>query len=172
MHWIDILFPGVWVHELSHAFACWIGGVPIHQIEVSGHSGKVVHAWSSSRNAWLIGFAPLMIGAIVSFLLFAWAKDVIVFNPGAGVLGIWLGFSIGFHSIPSHQDMLNIPTSIGRQFHLLWSGERSLLMKLGKTVVYGLIWPLSLLMVGLAWILNESILFRAVLGLGLFVVAG
>lgn len=172
MHWIDVLFPGVWVHELSHALACWVGGVPIHQIEVGGHSGKVVHGWSSSRNAWLIGFAPLIIGAIISFFLFAWAKEIITTNFLAGLIGIWLGFSIGFHAIPSHQDMLNIPAAVKRQFHVLWKGERSLLTKLSKTGAYALIWPLSMILVGVAWLLNLSILFRAVLGLGLFILAG
>lgn len=172
MHWIDILFPGVWVHELSHALACWIGGVPVHSIEMGGHSGKVVHGWSSSRNAWLIGFAPLIIGAIISFILFAWAKDIISFNFWAGIIGIWLGFAIGFHSIPSHQDILNIPAAVGRQFSLLWESERSVFIKLGKTTAYVVIWPLSMILVGVAWVLNESILFRAILGMGLFWMAG
>lgn len=172
MQWIDILFPGVIVHELAHAFACVLGGVPVHQIEMRGHSGKVVHGWSSSRNAWMIGFAPLVVGVFLSFLFFVWAQEVLSLNPGLGIVLIWLGFSIGFHAIPSHQDILNIPAAVRRQFQLLWESERSLLIKLGKTGVYAIVWPISLLFVGVAWVLNVSILFRALLGLGLFWLAG
>lgn len=158
--WVDILFPGVWVHELAHALACIVSGVPIHKIEVHSRSGKVVHRTSNLRSSVLISFAPLIIGGILSFVLFSYAKEMVEMDILLAALAAWLGFSIAFHSIPSHPDMVNISDTVNRQLHELWSGSRGLLTKIVKSIGYVLIWPLVLIASLAIWAVDLTLWLR------------
>lgn len=171
MSWLAVLSPGVWIHEGAHALACAVGGVKVHRVVVKSHSGMVVHDHSNVRNSILIGFAPLLLGGLLSWFLFAEAKHVWPTDALLSFFLGWLAFAIGFHALPSHQDLANIPTAIQRRFAELWSGPHNVFMKAGKSVAYTLLWVAGAVLVLVGWLVNQSILFRAALGVGLFWVA-
>jgi hypothetical protein len=164
---IDFFFPGVWVHELSHAVACVLGNVPIHRVEVRPHSGMVVHEQSSVRNSLLIGFAPLIVGSFFSILLFSISKSAWEQSPILSIALFWLGFSIAFHSIPSHQDVANIPMTISLRLGQLWRGSASWPKKLAKSGVYFGLWPVAGIVSGFAFLVNLTLLTRVVWSLAL-----
>ncbi len=158
--WVDILFPGVWIHELAHALACMVSGVPIHRIEVHSRSGKVVHRASNLRSSVLISVAPLIMGGILSFVLFSYAKEVVDTDILLAALAAWLGFSIAFHSIPSHPDMVNISEAISRRLAELWSSPRGIGTKILKSVWYILIWPFAIIGSLAVWAVDLTLLAR------------
>lgn len=160
MQLLDVLFPGVFVHEVAHALACTISGVPIHQVEVRSRSGKVVHQASNLRNSTLISLAPLILGFILSTLLFAWSKTLIETDLVLGLVGLWIAFSVAFHSIPSSADMANISGAISRRLNELWKSTHSLPHKLVKSGWYVLVWPLAILGMSIAWIVDLTLLAR------------
>lgn len=171
MNALSIFFPGVWVHEWAHAAGCYACGVKVHKITVKSNAGMVMHDKSSVRSALLIGLAPLLAGGILSFFLFGVAKDVWAQDWVWSAAFFWLAFSIGFHSIPSEQDMRNIPDAVGRRWGELWRSERGLPVKLGKSGVYVGAGILGWVLVGLAVLVNATLLVRLVWATGLGAIA-
>jgi hypothetical protein len=137
-----------------------IGGVPIHHVEVKARSGKVVHQASNLRNSVLISLSPLIVGGILSFLLFDYTKNVWETDFVLGGVLAWLGFSIAFHSIPSHPDMVNIAESISRRFNELWSGSTGIGTKILKTGWYALVFPLAWAGASIVWLADLTLLTR------------
>ncbi|MEK6970346.1 MAG: hypothetical protein AABW68_01470 [archaeon] len=158
--WVDLLFPGIWVHELAHAIGCVLGGVPIHHIEMRSRSGKVVHSASTLRNSTLISLAPLIAGSALSFFLFDQA--FLQRNEGllwAFVMG-WLAFSIGFHSIPSLADMSNVADTIPRRIQEWWSSPSGLAAKILMSGWYLLVWPIAWVGAGVSWLMEQTLWSR------------
>ena len=122
---ISILtFPGVILHEVAHKFFCDITNVDVYEIyyfkPFASTAGHVIHAPTKNiYKMFLIAIAPLIINSVVCMLL--------TFPHGAThflgtdnieydldllfwiylIIG-WMGYSIGFHAIPSNQDMSNL----------------------------------------------------------------
>jgi len=158
--WVDLLFPGVWVHELAHALACLVSGVPVHRIEVHSRSGKVVHRAANLRSSALISAAPLIVGGIVSLFLFSYAKNIADTDIWLAAFTAWLGFSIAFHSIPSHPDMMNVSEAISRRMSELWSSPRGLGTKIFKSIGYVLVWPFAIIGSLAVWAVDLTLLTR------------
>jgi hypothetical protein len=167
-HWIDILFPGVFVHEAAHALACYVCGVKVHRISVHRNSGMVVHDTASVRSTLLISLFPLLVGGAAAFFLLHLAKTEWSRSLFEGIFLAWLGISIGFHCLPSVQDVQNIVSATQRRFQALWAGPRNIVSKLGKSGVYAITWVGGNVLVILALILNATWLFRLLLGLALW----
>lgn len=110
-------FPGVIVHEWSHATMCRWREIPVHEIcyfRFGDPSGYVSHDPPTDFwNTFLISFAPLLLGPAVAFL-----PGVICFfiyiTDGTRIGGIYLGLlyvmllwfvgSVLFHTFPSSDD--------------------------------------------------------------------
>lgn len=160
MNTLSVFFPGVWIHEGAHALACLVGRVKVHRIHVRSSSGVVVHDPTNARNAWIIALAPLGVGTIIAFVawqaaIHAWETQPLL----AAFLG-WVGISAGFHAIPSTTDAFNIPRAILSRAKETLAGEHSLLVKVTKTIGYGITLPFSLVTAAAIFLANTSILFR------------
>ncbi len=134
-----VVVPGVIVHELSHAFACFITGAKVTGISMfKKDGGEVRHGHSSIPilGPIFISIAPFIIGAIAIFLLSKLIGFKAVnlteydFNPQNIVLlikstfgtldlskvktwiALYLVLSIAVTMIPSVQDMKNILFSL------------------------------------------------------------
>ncbi|MDZ4256779.1 MAG: metalloprotease family protein, partial [archaeon] len=164
MTWHAVLFPGVWVHELSHALGCVLSGVPVHRIEVKMSSGRVVHAPPTCRGSVLIGLAPLVIGTFLALFAFSWGKAEGWSSPFLALFWGWLGFAIAFHSIPSYTDMRNIPATAVRRMGELWTSNHSLGRKLVFSPGYGGAWVGGWMMAIGGMLVNTSVLFRILWG--------
>lgn len=171
MQWIDILFPGVFVHEAAHALACYVCGVKVHRISVHRASGMVVHDKTNVRSSLLIGLFPLVVGGIISLLVLHAGKQIIESEWALGVGLIWIGISAGFHSIPSVQDVQNIVATTQHQYSELWRSSRNVGVKLTKSAFYALAWVLAWVLVLAVWGLNVTVLFRIGMSLGLWWIA-
>ncbi|MFH0970511.1 MAG: metalloprotease family protein [Candidatus Diapherotrites archaeon] len=161
----SFLFPGVLVHELSHAIGCWISGIPIHKVEVTSTSGKVIHDRGNVRSSILISIAPLFIGTILAIILYGMGKEIVEKEPLFALIAGWAGFAIAFHSIPSSQDMTNVLATIGDRFRQLLGSSTPFLWKIGKGVLYAAAWVIMGLGTGLAVIANATILIRVMWGI-------
>lgn len=160
MNMLSVFFPGVWVHEGAHALACVLGNVKVHRVHVRSNSGVVVHDPTNARNAWMIAFAPLAAGTILSFLFFQAGNHAQESNALVAAVLFWLAISIGFHAIPSTTDATNIPTAISRRFSETTSGNLPMGSKLLKLAGYVVTWPIAVLTSVLIWLANQTILFR------------
>lgn len=160
MNVLSVFFPGVWVHEGAHALACILGKVKVHRVHVRSNSGVVVHDPTNARNAWMIAFAPLAAGTILSFLFFQAANHAKETTILLSIVLFWLAISIGFHAIPSTTDATNIPTAISRRFSETASSTLPAGSKLIKLIGYAVTWPIAILTSALIWLTNQTILFR------------
>jgi hypothetical protein len=133
------VIPGVVVHELSHAFACFITGAKVTGISMfKKEGGEVRHGRSSVPvlGPILISTAPFIIGAILIFLLskligfkpinlidfdFTPANTAFLVKTSFSSLnlaavktwiGLYLVLSIAITMIPSLQDMKNMLLSL------------------------------------------------------------
>ena len=116
-----LTFPGVILHEIAHRLACDLQDVPVYAIDYfsagSKVAGHVIHQQTNLfRKALLIGIAPFIINSLVCMLLtipygFASHFDThFMLNERSWLLWVqqiiaWVGFSAGFHAIPSDQDV-------------------------------------------------------------------
>ena len=133
------VIPGVVVHELSHAFACFITGAKVTGISMfKKEGGEVRHGHPSVPilGPILISTAPFIIGAILIFLLskligfkpinlidfdFTPTNAVFLIKTSFSSLnlaaiktwiGLYLVLSIAMTMIPSLQDMKNMLLSL------------------------------------------------------------
>lgn len=171
MRGIDLFFPGVWIHEFAHASACVASGVKVHRMEVHSNAGVVVHDRSGVASTGLIALAPWVVGTGVSLLFFSAAKEARFVDPAVSVLLLWLGFSAGFHAIPSIPDAGNVLESIPRRIKETWSSSSGVLAKIARTVGYVIAWPLAGILFGLIALANATLLVRGIWALGLGVIA-
>lgn len=170
--WIDLLFPGVVVHEAAHALACYACGVKVHTISVHRSSGMVVHDKTSARASLLIGLFPLIVGGGTAIALFQYASRAQADSPLLSLVVLWIGFSVAFHAIPSTQDVQNIVASTERRFGELWKGPRNIFTKLLKSGGYAIAWIGSWFLLVIAMLANATILTRIALGIGLLLASG
>jgi len=108
-----LTFPGIIVHEYAHKLFIDLAGLKTHEVKYFKPSGggHVIHeAPKRFRDAILISMGPMIIGYTLCFLLGA-MLFLFFDTSSAGLLEmfiLWLGISIGMHSLPSNQDVKNL----------------------------------------------------------------
>ncbi|HEV2601461.1 MAG TPA: hypothetical protein VGT41_04120 [Candidatus Babeliales bacterium] len=117
-------FPGVILHEISHRFFCDIANVKVYDINyfepLSTKAGHVIHEPTNNFfSVFFISMGPLIINSLVCMILTIPAGSLYYLEtefmgyspwfmtPAYYVLK-WIGYSIGFHAMPSNQDMSNL----------------------------------------------------------------
>lgn len=171
MNALTIFFPGVWIHEGAHALACILGGVKVHQINVHSSSGVVVHDSTNARNAWMIAFAPLVIGTGIGIIAIRASQNAWETQMGLAIILGWIGISSAFHSIPSTTDAFNIPRAIWQRMGETLGSENALTWKLAKMIGYLITLPLAGVAAAIIGLANLTILFRLAWVGGVFLVA-
>lgn len=143
-----VVVPGVIVHELSHAFACFVTGAKVTEISMfKKDGGEVRHGHSKLPvlGPIFISIAPFIVGALIIFLLskLIGFKSVNLteydFNPQNIALlirttfgtldlskaktwiALYLVLSIAVTMIPSVQDMKNILFSLIALFIIIFA---------------------------------------------------
>ncbi len=110
--------PGVAMHELGHAFFCWLAGVKIYKIKLFQFgelAGYVKH--DEPRYFYqhiFVSFGPLIANTIVAMVLFAGIKAPYLDYHNA--LFLWLGIALGLHAIPSTGDAKALWEATKRRF--------------------------------------------------------
>jgi hypothetical protein len=155
-----ILFIGITIHELAHAFACIFLGVKIKKIKLFSFSeGYVVHEESRSYKNIIISIFPFFFNIAITIIgILLLKKEMILIYK---LLIIWVSISALFFSIPSRQDANNIFDSVKKSYRLKQS--------LFKWFYKILLLPLTILILILSWlfkVLDQSFLIRVVLILG------
>lgn len=152
-----VFFPGIILHELSHAIACVVLGVNIKKIKwISKEGGFVIHEHNKSYKTIIISIIPFFLNivyAIACALLFT--MNV---GPILKVLLLWIGGSALFFCLPSKDDAHNVFDSVKDSY----SKKQSLTKWLYKI----LLTPFTLIILILSWLfklLDESLLFRFIL---------
>lgn len=117
-----ISFPGVILHEIAHRFFCDLFDIPVFHVnyfnmESTTNAGHVIHQKTDNiRHAFFIGVGPLIINSIVCILLtfpyaMTYTLDAQISNSYISFLYSflgWVGFSAGFHAVPSNADVENL----------------------------------------------------------------
>lgn len=116
-----VTFPGVILHEIAHRLACDLQDVPVYAIDYYSAGSKIAghvirQPTDSFRKALFIGIAPFIVNSLIC--MFLTVPQGISFHLGTHFMldghsvllwtqGIvaWVGFSAGFHAIPSNQDV-------------------------------------------------------------------
>ncbi|MFA5154938.1 MAG: metalloprotease family protein [Patescibacteria group bacterium] len=110
MFWSYLYFilmaPGIIVHELAHAFFCWLFKVKIYSINLLRFdrvAGYVTHEEPRGFFAsFFVSFGPLIINSALAVWLFAkvnWAS-----HDWRILLYLWLAIALGLQAIPSTGD--------------------------------------------------------------------
>ena len=153
----NIFFPGIILHELSHAIACVVLGVKITKIKwISKDGGFVIHEHKKSYKTIIISVMPFFLNivyAIACALMFG--LDV---GPLLKVILIWVGASSIFFCLPSREDVKNVYDTVRESY----SKKQSLLRWLYKIILL----PLTIVILVLSWlftVLDESLIIRVVL---------
>lgn len=149
-----ITFPGVVMHEASHKFFCDWAGVRVLEVcyfRFGNPSGFVVH--ESPRKflqSFFISVGPLILGLIVSFLLFLLFKQHS--REFIGFVFAWLGLAIASQCFPSTGDAKSL---LSETWHHLFHSPFALL---------GL--PVALII----WVVNKLnfFFFNYLFAIGLF----
>ncbi len=105
-----LLYPGVVLHELSHAVFCLIFGVRIKRMKLFSQGEGFVEYESKRKNQirdFFISTAPLVIGLLFLVLIYK------IFSTQVNIILIWkivliyLGFSVFLSMFPSSRDIAN-----------------------------------------------------------------
>jgi len=152
-----LLFPGIIIHELAHAFACVILNVPIKKIKwVGKDGGYVVHENSKSYKIIIIALFPFLFNILVSLIfarLFILNEDIFV-----KLLSVWLASSALFFCVPSSQDTDNCISTLKESY----TKKHSFLEILIKILLFPI--PLAILIISYIFkILDKFTLFRVFL---------
>ncbi len=152
-----VFFPGIILHELSHAIACVALGVKIKKIKwISKEGGFVIHEHNKSYKTIIISLIPFFLNivyAIACALLFTMGV-----GPVLKVLLLWIGGSALFFCLPSKDDAKNVFDSVRESY----TKKQSLLRWLYKIILI----PITLIVLILSWLfrlLDESLFFRLLL---------
>ena len=152
-----LLFPGIIIHEFSHAFACVCLGIKIKKIKwVSAEGGFVIHEASRSHATIIISLFPFVFNLLFAFSMGLLLK--ISNNQLLSIILIWLGISAIFFSVPSVQDAKNVFAAIKESY----TKKQSIWKWLYKIILL----PLTVIVLVLSWIfkmLDESFIFRLIL---------
>lgn len=119
-----ITFPGVIFHEVAHRFFCDIYDVQVYNVNyfriLSKRAGHVIYKPTQNfKHKFFIATGPLIINSLVCMLLtfpsaskaylgtsfIDYSSPLLVL---AHIIMTWIGYSVGFHSIPSNQDMKDL----------------------------------------------------------------
>lgn len=152
-----VFFPGIILHELSHAIACVALGVKIKKIKwISKEGGFVIHEHNKSYKTIIISVMPFFLNivyAIACALLFT--TNV---GPILKVVLLWIGASALFFCLPSKDDSKNVFDSVKDSY----TKKQSILRWFYKIILI----PVTLVILILCWIfmiLDESLFFRLLL---------
>lgn len=121
-----ISFPGVIFHEISHRLLCDFNHVDVYEIHyyklLSDTAGHVIHAPTKNVcKMFFIATAPLIINSLICILftlptaaVYSLDHENIIYTSNLSavlysLLG-WIGFSAGFHAIPSNIDVEDLVT--------------------------------------------------------------
>lgn len=131
-----ITFPGIVLHEIAHRFFCDVFDIDVYHIRYfiafDQKAGHVVHA--PTDNLWhrfFIGVGPLFINSLMCMLLTfpagcIYYLDVEFVENNSALLAAlyailsWSGYSIGFHAIPSNQDIRGLGSLTKPNFSALF----------------------------------------------------
>jgi len=114
-----VTFPGVIIHEFAHKLFCDLTGTRVYRVAyyvpMAKTSGYVVHEPArSTRVSLLIAMAPFFVNSVLCMLLTI-PHGVDYLMPGADCITssitnllTWVGFSAGFHAMPSNKDLESI----------------------------------------------------------------
>lgn len=114
-----LFYPGVIMHEFSHAIACIILRAKISKISFGLQESYVKHETAGPTRMALIALAPFYLGLVISILLFYYAKISHTSIIWFFVMN-YLGICILYNSIPSKQDTKNINNTIEDQVKKDW----------------------------------------------------
>ena len=152
-----VFFPGIILHELSHAIACVVLGVKIKKIQWIGKDGGfVVHEHNKSYKTIIVSVMPFFLNIVYSIacaLLFT--MDI---GLALKIVLLWVGASALFFCLPSKDDSKNVFDSVKDSY----SKKQSLLRWVYKIILI----PITLVILILCWffmILDESLFFRLIL---------
>lgn len=141
-----LTFPGIVLHEVAHRLFCDWAHIEVYSVSYFNLSqktvGHVAHAVTNNiYYSFLIGVGPLIINTIVCMILTfpagcKYYLDLDFFHPASGSIAFgytvltWIGYSVGFHAIPSNQDVKHLPlqaqSAVGKVFLCLLDGIVSL----------------------------------------------
>jgi len=134
-----LTFPGVILHEIAHRFFCDINNVPVYGIDYFNLGSKVAGSvfYEKPNSAWhsfFIAIAPLIINSLVCMLLTMPFGIQFLLNtsfvdgsyPLSYLFISWVGYSIGFHAIPSNQDVKGLieeaPSGFSKFIFIIFTG--------------------------------------------------
>lgn len=117
-------FPGIVLHEIAHRFFCDIFDIDVYYIRYfipfNQKAGHVIHAPTSNIcHYFFIGAGPLILNSLVCMLLtfpagcasyldVEFAKNTSPIWEALYAILSWSGYSIGFHAMPSNQDIADL----------------------------------------------------------------
>lgn len=127
-----LFYPGVIIHEFSHALACLVLRVKISKISFGLKESYVKHEQAGPVRMSLIALAPFYLGFVLGFILFWLAKSYYFSNLILFIVLNYLGICILYNSIPSDQDTKNISNAIEAQVKKDW--KKGILGKLGVII--------------------------------------
>jgi len=132
-----IFYPGVIMHEFSHAIACLFTGTKISKISFGLKESYVKHDAVGPIRMSLIALAPFFLGLIMGGLLFYLAR-INITNLIIFIIFNYLGVCILYNSIPSNQDTKNIYKALQIQIKKDWkkSFSHKLLVILKIVFIY------------------------------------
>jgi len=102
-----IFFPGMVLHELAHAVACFVFGSKVTAIKPWGPSGaSVTHAGTTGWKNFAISLAPFFVNTALAALCFFAAHKLVILGPSAQAAAFyWLGASFAYYAFPSDTDL-------------------------------------------------------------------
>lgn len=148
--------PGVMVHELAHAFFCWLFGLKIKKISLfrfGETAGYVIHESPQTFfPSFFIGFGPLLINSAGAIWLFS-----LITRPYSWLMLVylWLGIALSLHAIPSTGDAKTMLTIANRN---IWRHPSIILAYPFVLILYILNFFKRF---GVSWLLAAGLLYLA-----------